>query len=185
MVIEIIPKKPEPKPVGLGDILFYLLVVIAIATVLGYFGLVQFEKKANKELGDVNEAIAKKETPAVKTLEAQILSTQKKINDFSALLSAHIWGSNAFKQLEALCHPRVLFTKFDLNRETSSAILSGQADSFEVLGQQIQIFEKGKFISKVDLQKVSMTREGIIEFTINITVNPQMFKERSESSRNP
>ena len=185
MAIEIIPKKPEPKPLSFGDILFYLLVVVAIATVLGYFGLVQFEKKANKELEDVKEAIAKKETPAVKVLEAQILSTQKKINDFSTFLNVHIWSSNAFKQVEVLCHPQVLFTKFDLSRETSSVILSGQADSFETLGQQIQIFEKGKFIDSVDLQKISMSREGIIDFTVNIAFNSQMFKERSESSRNP
>lgn len=174
MAIEIIPKKTEAKLPAV-NILFYLSLILLIIFALSYFVLGYFQKKSAKTLQDIEDIISQKETSA-KALKEKIFGYQEKIEVVASLLTSHQLSRNFFTRLEDLSCPKVFFSNLDLDVGKSQASLSGQTESFEALGQQLLIFKKGEFIKDVNLTKVSIGKEGEIEFSIELSFDPQMFK---------
>ncbi|MCJ7786741.1 hypothetical protein MUP06_00800 [Patescibacteria group bacterium] len=174
MAIEIIPKKTEAKLPAV-NILFYLSLILLIIFALSYFVLGYFQKKSAKTLQDIEDIISQKETSA-KALKEKIFGYQEKIEVVASLLTSHQLSRNFFTRLEDLSCPKVFFSNLDLDVGKSQVSLSGQTESFEALGQQLLIFKKGEFIKDVNLTKVSIGKEGEIEFTIELSFDPQIFK---------
>ena len=183
MAIEIIPKKPEPKRITLGDIFFYLLIVLAIACLAVYFILGQIGKKANEKLAYYQGELAKKNADD-EALEKRIILVRDKINDFALLRKKHVYVSNVLLFLEKYVHPNVILTKFSFKVANSSIALSGEADSFVALGQQIGLFEKGEMVNGVSLKQVSVTREGNIVFDVEISFSPSILIQKTAQANN-
>lgn len=175
MAIEIIPKKTEAKLPAV-NILFYLSLILLIIFVLSYFVLGYFQKKSAKTLQNIEDIISQKETSEAKALKKKIFGYQEKIEVVASLLTSHQLSRNFFTRLEDLSCPKVFFSNLDLDVGKSQVSLSGQTESFEALGQQLLIFKKGEFIKDVNLTKVSIGKEGEIEFTIELSFDPQIFK---------
>jgi hypothetical protein len=174
-MIEIIPRKATPLPLWL-KILFYTLIAILLGTVLSYFILGHFQKKSLTALQNLEEEIRKEKTPQKTTQELEILSYQRKINDFPLLLSRHLLSSKFFSFLEKTSHSRIWFSQINLNPGEALAIISGRAETFSVLGQQLQIFEKETLIKDATLSKIFLGGKGEIEFTLTLSFDPKFFK---------
>ena len=175
MAIEIIPKPIEKIPSARKK-LFYFSIFLFLGLLLGYFILTSLEKKSENTRDNLKEALLKRKTPETSSLEEEILNDEKKIKDFSPLLGKHFITSRIFEFFERSTHPRVFFSGINLNSLKSIAKLSGQTDSFLTLGQQLAIFEKEPLVEKVDISQVSITKEGKIEFFLNFSFNPKIFK---------
>ena len=175
MVIEIIPKPIEKIP-SYQKKLFYFSIFLFLVLPFVYFILTSLGKKSENILSNLEESIAKGKTPEIISLEKENLNYQKKIEDISPLLEKHLFPSKIFEFFERNTHPRVFFSEINLNSLNSTASLSGQTDSFLTLGQQLAIFEKNPLVEKVDLNQISITKEGKIEFFLNFSFNPKIFK---------
>ena len=117
-----------------------------------------------------------------KALEKKIFLARDKINDFVEIMNNHTWASNVFAFLEKYTHPKVLLTQFNFDRDNNLVGLSGRAESFETFGQQIQLFENGKYVEGVVLKRVGIAREGEIEFGIDISFNRDILLRRRENA---
>jgi len=175
MAIEIIPKTIGKIP-GERKKLFYFSIFLFLGFLLGYFILTSLEKKSENTLSNLEEALVKGKTPEMSSLEEEILNDQKKIKDLSPLLEKHLFPSKIFEFFERNVHPQVFFSEINLNSLNSTVSLSGECDSFLTLGQQLAIFEKELLVEKLDLTQVSITKEGKIEFFLNFSFNPKIFK---------
>jgi hypothetical protein len=175
MPIEIIPKPIEKIP-SYQKKLFYFSIFLFLGLLLGYFILTSVEKKSENILSNLEEALLKGKTPEIISLENENLNYQKKIKDISPLLQSHLFPSKIFEFFERNTHPRVFFSEINLNSLNSTASLSGECDSFVTLGQQLAIFEQNPLVEKVDLNQISITKEGKIEFFLNFSFNPKIFK---------
>lgn len=176
MAIEIIPKKVETKLPTLLNILFYLALILLIISLLSSLALFLFQKNSKKVLQNIEEKLAEKGTPEERALEGKIILYQKKINDFSDLLNSHQSNLKFLTVLESLTHPKIFFSKVDLKIREGKVILAGTAENFEVLGQQFLIFKKENFIKDVSLTKVSISKEGKIDFNLELSLEPEKFK---------
>jgi len=174
-MIEIIPRKAAPLPIWL-KILFYILIALLLVAALSYFILGHFQKKSLTTIQNLEEEILKEKTPQKIALEKEILSYQKKINDFALILDYHLLSSKFFRFLEQTSHPRIWFSKINLSPVEQLAIVSGRAETFPVLGQQLQIFEKEAFVKSATLSKISLGEKGEIEFTLTLSFDPTLFK---------
>ena len=121
--------------------------------------------------------LAKPIAPEKLALEKEILSYQRKIDDFSFLIDQQLEGSRLFTAFEKVVHPRVWFSKFSLSLEEKRVTLSGHAESFEVLGQQLYIIQNQDWIKDAELGTVSMAEEGKIDFSLFFTINPKFFNK--------
>jgi hypothetical protein len=174
-MIEIIPRRATPLPFWL-KILFYILIALLLAIILSYFILGHLQKKSLTALQNLEEEIAKEKTPQKIAEEEEILSYQKKINNFARILDHHLITSKFFNFLEKNSHPRIWFSKINLSPGEQLAVVSGRAETFPVLGQQLQIFKKETLIKNATLSEISLGEKGEIEFTLTFSFDPKFFK---------
>ena len=174
MVIEIIPKKLA-KVSAWQNYLLYFIIVLLLSSILGYFGLRYLIKNSDQKLQDLTAEVEKAKSPERKALEDRLNSLSAKIDDFSPLLLNHQKSSNFFNFLEENTHPKVFFTKLNLDTKGNLIELSGQTDDFLTLGQQLLIFQKSEFVQNLKLSKVGISKEGKVEFTFNFSLDPKLF----------
>lgn len=173
MAIEITPKT-ESKKLPILDILLPLLVFLLVGFFITYFILFAYQKKLDKEKTELEASLAR--TVSEQELEEKIFGYQQKINDFGALLNTHGAAANIFNFLEKNCHPRVQFSGLSLDVNGRTAAVSGQAESYEVLGQQIFILKKQALVKKINLSGISVSREGKVDFAFQLTFDPELFR---------
>ena len=179
MAIEIIPKT-KTKKVSFLDILFYFSLLLFLAFLISYFALNVYQKRLESELTNIKKDLEK--TPDEKALEEEIFGSEKnigyqqKIKDFGVLFNAHKLPVNFFNFLEENTHPKVWFSKFNLDLEKNLLEMSGEAQNFEVLGQQALIFKRQDSIKNMNLPMVSLGKDGKVNFDLQLTIDPKIFK---------
>lgn len=175
MAIEIIPKK-EAKAPWWEDIAFYLVIILLIGGVLGYFGMGFYQNRLQEKMDQLEASLVEKKTGEMRTLEKRVLEDKRKIDNFASLLEEHKKGSGFFEFLKGVCHPRVFYSGVNLDVETGTVNLGGTAESFQALGQQISILKRQGLISNVYLSGLSLGKQGTIGFSLSFSISPQMFK---------
>lgn len=173
-MVEIIPK-PIAKMPKWQKFLFYFPIALLILAILGYFILNNIFEKKIQTFNDLDETLAKLKTPEELNLEKEVLNYSKKIKDFSILIDGHLASSNFFSLLEGLTHPEVWFSNIELKSKEAKVSLSGVAENFPALGQQLIIFKKEKGIQDLELSKVSLAEGGRIKFELNLSLLPEIF----------
>lgn len=176
MAIEIVPKE-EIKPIPWQNILLYFFIFLLLVSIAGYFALdYYFVKKAQQKLQELEMKVTEIRTPQQIALEEKILDYREKIEDFSSLLSSHKKNSNFFNFFEKITHPRIFFSELNLNTKLNQVKLSGRAESFRALGEQLLIFREAEFIKDLNLSNLGIGEEGEIRFTFNLDLDPNLFK---------
>jgi len=173
-MVEIMPKKTP----GLSkwiNILFYFSLALLIFSIASYFILDYSLKKSRKILTDLEESLARKETPEEIVLEKEILGYQKKIKDFSQLIGQHLETSEVFNFIQKNSHPSVWFSQFNLDSRENIILISGTTDSFETFNQQILIFKRENFVQDINIKKILIGKKGKIEFILSLSIDPKIF----------
>ena len=174
-MVEIIPKSIE-KVSNYQKKLFYFSIFLFLSLIVSYFILTSLLQKSETLSSNLTETISRGKTSEIISLEKEALNYQKKIQNFFPLLENHKFPSKFFEFFEANTHPRVFFSKISLNSQASLADITGQTDSFFTLGQQLLVFEKRTEVVTLNLAKVSIGQTGKIEFTLNLSFNPNFLK---------
>lgn len=174
-MVEIIPR-PVEEADKWQKTLVYLLIFLVIGLIGVYFLLVNLKKNSEVYVGELETKLAQGRTDERILLEQENLDYKKKIEAISPFLEAHILGSKFFEFLESNSHPRIFFSRLNLNIEESKAILSGNTDSFSTLEQQLSVFNQDFLIENLLLTKASLNKEGRIDFDLEIFLNTTIFK---------
>jgi HAMP domain-containing protein len=172
---EIIPKPKEKTPSGKIFLLSFSIALL-IGVILSYFVLDFFQKKSLISLENLKTEVSQGKTTKEITFEKEIKSLEKKIKIFSQISEKHFLVTKFFEELEKLSHPRVWYSDLNLDIKGGKATISGVSDNFSSLGQQILIFENNPKILETNLSKISINRKGQIEFTLDLSLDPSIFK---------
>lgn len=157
------------------SILFYFSLVMLIAVVGGFFYFNYMLQKTDEEIKTLDETLAKQKTKEQKALEDEVLSNKQRLQDFPLLLESHKVVTEFFRRLEGRTHPKVVFDLVKISPVEGSVDLSGKADSFESLGQQLIIFKTSpEIIQKVELSKINLNNEGKVDFAFALVINPKI-----------
>lgn len=173
MAIDIIPKPPKEEPIWL-NILFYISVGLLISVILSYFLLNYLQRNSIKILEGIETSLQVAQTPEERELENSVLQYKKKIDNFMIIFRQHKTNSSVFPFLEEITHPDVQFSSFRLVRP--SVTLSGTAENFIALAQQLSIFQKNPRISNTNLSQVLSGEDGNVSFTFTLTLPPEIFE---------
>ena len=170
--MEIIPKE-APRLSKAFNVLFYFGLALLFFSIASFFILNHLIGELQREFVVLESAWVEGAGPEQLALEQEILTYQKKIDNFSFLIGQRLGVSKIFTAFQDVCHPRVWFSRFSLNLEEREISVLGQAQSFEVLGQQIFIFQNENWIKDIDLRKISIDKEGGIDFSLSFSFDPQ------------
>jgi len=173
MAIEITPKREIKKffwPIALLSFCIILLLAFGIS----YLYLDKSLKEFSQEIQNKEKDLVK--SPSERLLEDELLLYESKINTFKELFSKHKKPLNVFDFLEQVCHPGVWFSDFDFSSSSEKITVSGEAENFITLGQQLLILKQAQGLKKVNLSEISMGEEGKVTFAFQLTLDSQIFK---------
>jgi hypothetical protein len=175
-MVDIIPKPVKETP-RWQILLFYIALLLVITTVIVYLVLGWFvtDKKTYKQTIENDISVGRTEEKVKQ--EKEVLSYKSKIEDFAPYFKEHIFSTTFFNFLETNTHPRIFFFNIELTTSEKAVLLSGHADSFLTLGQQLFILEDSPLIEEMILGNVSIPKEGGIDFALNIIFKPEIFKQ--------
>lgn len=173
--MEIIPKEFRKSSKGSNTLLYFSLALLFFS-IASFFVFGHFVRGFEKEHEVLEQAMTEK-NEKIRPIEGKILSYQRKIDDFSFLIARRLESSKFFIAFEKIVHPQVWFSEFSLNLKEKRVILSGQAQNFEVLWQQLYIIRNEDWIKDADLGTISIGEEGKIDFSLFFTLNPKLFNE--------
>ncbi len=174
-MVEIIPKQIERAPSWQKALLYVSMILLAVVILACSISAYSY-KKSLATLSLLEETIASEKTTEKVLLEKDVVGWEKKINDFSVLGDNHYFVSKFFTLIEENCHPRVWFSKLNLDALSNSFSVSGYTDNFASLGQQLIIFKNNPIFKNVTLNQVSINKNGQVEFGLNIILDPKVFK---------
>jgi len=174
-MVNLIPK-PIKKISKNQKVLLYFLVFSVFFLTIAYVFLISLEKQAQASLQAVEQQISEQKTPEMVSLENTIKSYKKEIDEFVPYLNNHVLITKFFDFLEGNTHPRIYFNQMSLKSSSASVSLSGRADSFLSLGQQLIIFNNNPLVKSVSLSNISLSEEGSIVFSLSLSLDLGLFK---------
>ena len=174
MPIQIIPRPEERKPV-LPEVLFYFSLALVVIAAASYFILANMLQKTGSSILAIDKEMAELDSSPVRQLEVKIMEYQKKINDFSRLIGGYKYSSQIFPFIEGLSHPDLSFSDFNASIDSNTVSVSGTAQSFQTVAQQLMIFRNDKLIKDVALTEVSLGEKGGIPFAFDLVLAPGVF----------
>jgi hypothetical protein len=174
MPIQIIPKEAAKLPLW-QNILFYLSMAVVLATLLSYGIFTQLTKNSETILKEKEKLFEANKTPETLSLEQGILNYKNKIDAFAVLLSNHKLSSQFFSFLERITHPRVFYAEMTLDVKNNKVTFLGQTESFRTLGQQMSVLRNEEMVTAAQLSDININKEGRVEFSLVISLNPKVF----------
>ncbi|MDP2663939.1 MAG: PilN domain-containing protein [bacterium] len=168
---ELIPKQAPEIPKWL-NVLFYFSLALLALTIASFFILNSSVNNRQEILEDLNQILLSKKTPERMAMEEEILNYEKKLKDFSFLAEGHSEISGLYLLIEESTHPQVWFSQFTLDAEENMVSISGKAQNFEVLGQQMLILGEKDFVRNLYLDSAGINKQGKVDFAL--TFNPSL-----------
>lgn len=175
-MVEIIPKTIERPPLW-QDILLYFSIGIFLAAIFSFFALSGSQKKAENSLQGLEQSLSQPGTAEEISMEKQIKTAENQIRNFSQVLNSHNYPSKIFDFLPKIVHPKVRFQQTGLDAIKYEVSILGEAESLVALQQQIFIFQQEPLIKKFTLNSFYVGEEGKINFSFNLSLDPQIFNQ--------
>lgn len=152
---------------------FSLALLAAVVGVFFYLGYSITQKEG--ELAQASAEVVKAKTGEQKQMEDRVFKARQSLGDFSKIMAERKTSAGFFGKFETLVLPEVYFFRCDLDLKKMTASLSGNAKTFQALGQQISLLEQSKdAIKGVNLGKVGINDEEGIDFGVSIDIGPDM-----------
>ncbi len=174
-MVNLIPKRKK-KISKEQKFLGYFLGFLIVSLTVTYIAIISFKNKAQSKLNEVEEQIASQKTEELASLESKVKSYKIKVDNFAPYLESHIIATKAFQFFEDNTHPRIYFSQADLKLAGGKIGLSGEANSFLSLGQQLIIFQNHSQVEDISLKSISLGETGNVKFKLDMTLKEDLFK---------
>lgn len=172
---EIIPRAKAKTPSWIKLLLVFSLVILG-GSLFSYFAVGWAQEDIRQEADQVHQEISALATPENQVLEKEVKIAQHQINNFSSLLSAHQNSSAFFDLLKSVVHPGVVVQGFNLNLEQERVEIRGQAKNFQDIGEQVLAWQEEAKVKEVGFTELSLGEEKDIYFTLDLVLDPALFK---------
>jgi hypothetical protein len=173
-MVEIIPQKPK---IAFAAWRWPLWVALGLfgASVIVFFGFKIYLSRLESEIMEVNNQIRAEAAKVSAEDENTVLRLNDSLTAFNNLVSNHSYFSEILNLVGSLTHSRVVFTKFDGDRERGFLGLRGTAQSYTVLAKQMVALRENKYVKSLDVRGISFGAAGGVEFELSMSVDPQVF----------
>ena len=111
-----------------------------------------------------------------------LLKSYSQIQNLKGILDKHVLLSRFPEFLQNNTNRRVYYNLMDLDVAHNFLKLTGNADSYEILAQQLEAFKRAPEVSQLLINDSRLTERGVI-FTISLTLKPELFQPQSSSAQ--
>lgn len=176
-MVEIIPKKTE-KGIPFKNAYFFIAGSLLLSAVFGYVILIRLESSTLLKIEDLEAGIIKVGAREDREMESKVFDAKDKIKDYKDLSAKRSNSSEFFNNFEDLIHPKVWLSSLDVNPAEIQAVVSGKTADFKSMEQQLIFLKNQKdFIKNFDLFKITLGKEGEVDFGLTINFTPKIFEK--------
>lgn len=157
------------------DVIFYFVLSLLAAAVFCYLIFAVKISMQNSQIQELKEAIETVGTEQQLAYEKEVITYQKKINDFADIFKNHGFSSNVFVFMEEQTRPNVWFQNFNMDQKGAKINLSGESDNLDAFSRQVAVFERNEYVDDINLLNSGLGESGRATFNLNLTLNPKIF----------
>ena len=133
------------------------------------------QSQRENEIENLGDQLAEQATQEQREKREQISEFRKKTNDYAELLKAQVNVAPLFEFLERNVHTQVFMTNVDMESSLQTATVSGVAEDFKVLEEQLLRFRASPSVQSVVIN-VGTTDENGVAFTGTLTFIPDFLR---------
>ncbi len=166
----------ERLQVGWPWRLMVTMLVVFLASILVYLGLAYgYKPFLNKSLADIQGELDGFSAQLSSEQKENFVNFYSQITNLQRLLRTHVLGSKVFPLLESLTHKEVTYTTSNLSVSDKTVTLEGVARNYEVLVQQLALYQGSPEVTRVILDSAK-SLGSVVQFRVKLILNPEVFK---------
>ncbi|MCL4405317.1 MAG: PilN domain-containing protein [Patescibacteria group bacterium] len=146
-----------------GVLLGFVLVVYAGLT-LGY------ETYLNSSISSLNSKLDSLSLQVSPADRQGFTSFYSQLTNLQKLLGSHVVSSQVFPLFEGMTDPNVVYNSFNLSVPDNAVSISGTAQDYATLANQLYLYKQSPQVSSVILESSSLSGK-VVAFTIKLTLN--------------
>lgn len=139
------------------------------AVLVTVFALGQHRSSLEKQLDQLDNRLTESERTRDKKGEQNLKILKEQMTLVSRILDEHIYWTRAFSLIESLLQRQVRFKSLSGLTDDGKIRIQGQTANYTVLAKQLAALFTDRSIVDIALGKVSVTSDGTIEFSLEIT----------------
>jgi len=169
----------EKLSVGWPWRLFSFSFLIILAAVVVYFGLAfGYKNFLTDRVNDVDFEIQQLSESIPQDQQDKLIKFYGQLANLQTLLNNHIISSNIFPILERNTNQGVFYNSAEFKMTDRRLVLEGVANSYQVLSQQLEAFNRVPDIDKVIVNE-SYLSSGRVAFRLFIILNEKIFTKNN------
>lgn len=176
MAIELSSSEKESTPLIVNILLaIAVLALLAAAAGFAYFHFMVNPQK-EKQINDINRQITQQKSTATGYSQEDLAAIGREVSDYKILFQSRAQASKFFTNFETWVHPQIYFSNFSLNLDSRTVSLSGAANGFQPVIQQIAILKNQPLIERYEISNIRADNRGVVTFNFSLTVSSQVLK---------
>lgn len=161
-----------------GAWLFNIALAAFLASILASGGLFLYRRSLDASEADWQEQVKTQEAELRPDLLSQISDLTTSIGVARELITGHVYASGVLLLLESATHPFVGFGAMGFSRDSKKIDLTGVANSYRSVSEQINIFESHPQVEKVEFGGLSVGERGLVNFKLAVVFKPGLLAQR-------
>lgn len=149
-------------------------IILVLLSAAAFISLKVYLAQIQTDIADINSQIKAEAAKVNAGDETAMLGLNDSLGAFSGLIANHSYFSSALETIGALTNTKVVFTKFDSDREKGIMQLRGTAQNYTVLAKQIVALRENKNFKSMEIKGINFTVNGL-EFELLADVAPELF----------
>src|SRR3989338_3259204 len=168
--------EPENLPVGWPWRLFSVSLIIFLATVISYLGLVfGYEPFLVSKISEIDQEFEQLAQSVPKEDQEKFSQFYSQLANLKSLMENHIVSSRVFPLLEQITNKKIYYASADLKISERKLELEGVADSYEILSEQLESFSRNSSIERFIFNQ-SQLSGGKVQFSAVLIFKSEVFK---------
>ena len=175
-MVEITPQKSKSYtltwrwPLWVSLILFFL-------TLAAFIFFKVYLSRIEADIVNINDQIKAEAAKVSEGDEMTVASLADSLNAFSGLVVNHSHFSKLLEFIGSLTYSKVVFTKFDADREKSTLQLKGSAQNYTALAKQMVALRENENVKSLEVKGINFGTSGL-DFELLMLVNPKVFTKQ-------
>ncbi len=169
----------EKLSVGWPWRLFSFSFLVILASGVIYFGLAfGYKNFLNDRISNIDSEIQQLSESIPQEQQDKLIKFYRQLANLQGLLNKHITSSNIFPVLEKNTNEGVFYNSAELKTVDRRLALEGVANSYQVLSQQLEAFNRLPDVEKVIVNE-SYLSGGRVAFRLFIILNEKIFTKNN------
>jgi len=157
-------------------VFFALSIGVFVFSVGGFVLLFFLESRTQQRIVAMQALLGAEKTTAQTQLEQDVLTLRTRLKDFATLTELRKDVFPVFSFLETVVHPEVTFLSMNVDASRNTTKLTGTAESFSALDEQLAVFKEREEPSSFSLTNLQLGEQGGVDFQMEIQFPAAFFQ---------